>query len=75
MENNNIHVLEMGTLTFNVHKRECDGICSLCGCISWGGAEPMAVSRYCIECENKTVVGMEIALQSGLVKVTHALTH
>lgn len=53
---------------FREMKREGDGICTLCGVTASGVAEPLSESVYCHNCDNRTVVGAEIALRMGLIK-------
>jgi hypothetical protein len=72
---------EENQMTFSVFKepissdhyqlalRECDGFCATCGEWKPGGAEPMAESIYCNECENRTVLGVKKARELGVLEV------
>lgn len=51
-------------------RRDCDGICSICGYISLAVALPDAEGIYCVECENRSVVGIDRALAMEIAEKT-----
>lgn len=55
--------------SYLIHKKESDGICQFCREIAWQGAEPDAENKWCRECENRSVVGIDRAITLGLVQV------
>lgn len=55
--------------TYKMHHKECNGICVYCKEMAWGAAEPTAESVYCSICENRGVVGIQKAVQLGLVSI------
>jgi hypothetical protein len=54
---------------FKLAKQEGDGICVYCKSWSYGNAEPLAECRYCEQCDNRSVAGVEKARQLGLIEV------
>lgn len=54
---------------FKICVQEGDGICSLCKVWSSGTAEPDGEGVFCIDCENRSIVGMRRAKAMGLVEV------
>lgn len=54
---------------YDTHRREGDGICSLCKSWLFAVVDPEATNTYCSECENRSVYGIKTALNEGIVKV------
>ena len=52
---------------FEEHQDNYDGVCLKCGEITEGGVEPDAEGYECSSCGASAVMGMELALVSGLV--------
>lgn len=61
--------VQMTPAQFQEHLKQCDGICKYCATITLGIAEPAAEGVYCPNCENKSVLGMTLAKNSGVVLV------
>jgi hypothetical protein len=61
--------MQMSQAEFQQYKKDCDGFCSMCKSIVFNAAEPLAENRYCPECENRAVLGMEKARSIGLIEV------
>ena len=52
---------------FQEHADSYDGVCTECGEVTEGGVEPDAEGYECPSCGACAVMGMELALVSGLV--------
>lgn len=59
------------TEIINDMKKNCDGICELCQAVSYGLADPNEENGYCRECENKTLLGVNVALKKNLIAIYH----
>jgi hypothetical protein len=69
LRNVNMLPVKIEKQAFIAYKKACDGICAYCKQIAWSIAAPLDENKYCAECENKGVVGMDVALKLGLIEI------
>jgi hypothetical protein len=50
-------------------RTEGDGVCTLCFAWTLSSAEPLAEGKFCPECSNSTLIGVDVAVKFGLVEV------
>lgn len=55
---------------YEQHTRDYDGLCLACTEIQDGGVEPDAEGYLCEACGEEQIMGLELALISGLVEIT-----
>ena len=62
--------MKMPWSLFKKHCDEYDGYCTDCDEVTvYGDVEPDAEGRFCDECEQNTVMGVEQAMLKGLIDV------